>query len=244
MIKTLQNKSELRLIAAVDSVESASFASFTYTSKESGEKARHVLILGADYGKLVNESIAVIAKAGGSDLLMDTASTKVLTAEVNKHPAGSAALKLAKKDLNAFQETIGAVRAATAELYISLTDSLVGLTTGEGNPAYTKADTYEHICPGITRHLVDGTFEVAGLSHTKVVLTPGVFKSVNSSEKTKAKDALRKTLPIVRYRTFCLDAGNMESVKINGREIVFSKATKAMAKVNLLGGTPVNVTVP
>jgi len=170
-----------RIVAAVASLPGARFAGFTYQAKESGEVARHVVILGASYANCVRESLE--------------------TLQIN---------------LPSYE---GIDRQAAEELIASLSRTLLGFTTGEANPAYTKAETYEDVCPGIRMNVNDGTFEVTGLSHSKKILTAGVYKNVNSRPLTKAKDAIRRTLPVGRFRSYCLDAGCMESMRIAGKDI-------------------------
>jgi hypothetical protein len=172
-----------RLVASVAALPSARFAGFTYRAKESGELARHVLILGADYGKTLAQSLDQLAAMRGLE---------------------------------------GVQLLAAQELAASLEKSLNCHLAGVTNPDYTKADTYEAICPGVKVHKLDGSLEVAGLSHSKTVLETGTFKTVNSSAKTIAKNELHQMLPIGKYRTFCLDAGALESVRIEGKEIDFS----------------------
>lgn len=171
----------VRLIAAVAALPAARFVGFTYRAKESGELARHVLILGADYTNTLRESA---------------------------------------KQLDSILPTLSGVQAiAGVELAQSFAKSLACIATGTVNDSYTKADTYEAICQGIKVHKVDGSLEVAGMSHSKVVIEPGTYKTVNSSAKTIAKAELRRLLPIGKYRTFCLDASCLESVRISGTEI-------------------------
>ena len=209
------------LIARFASLKSARFAGFTYRAKETGELARHVLILGASYAALVSDSLKAIAAAAGTDFASDVASTKAHDAAVAAAAVGSPARKAANAARNAFQAVIGAERAAAAELYLSLAESELAMATGTEHSAYTKAGQYASIVPGIRVNLNDGTLELAGLSHSKTVLEAGTYKDVNSSAKTLAKAALRRSLPIGRFRTFALDAGALESARMEGEELVF-----------------------
>jgi hypothetical protein len=180
-----------RVIAAVAALPSARFAGFTYRSKESGELARHVLILGASYENTLKSSIDA---------------------------------------LNVILPTLSGVEAvAGVELAQSLAKSLACLVTGTKNSDYTKADTYAPVkdangneVAGMKVHKLDGTLEVAGLAHSKVVLEAGTFKAVKSSDKTIAKAKLRRLLPIGKYRTLALDACALESLRISGSEIDFA----------------------
>lgn len=207
-----------RLTAAVASVNNGPrFAGVTYRSKESNELARHTLILGASYENTVQTSLDVLSKR--QNIAADSAVTRVLQAAVNATVAGSAERKSANAALKSWQAMVGDVRAAASELFVSLENTLTAHAKGEENPAYTKAGVYESICPGLKVSRVDGTFEIAGLSHGKTVLEAGTFKAVNSSGKTIAKDDIRRALPIGKFRTLALDVGALESVRIGGREI-------------------------
>lgn len=210
------------LMRVVQSTPSARFAGFTYRSKESGELARHTVILGADYGKLVSDSAAAIAAAAGADFASDVATTKAMQAAAKACVVGSKERKAANAALSTWQAAIGAERAAAAELYISFADTELAHAKGEQNEAYTKAGLYETVRPGITRNLADDSYEIAGLAHAKTVLEAGTFKAVSSSAKTIAKAELRRTLPVGKWRTFCLEPACLEGVRANGDVLEFA----------------------
>jgi len=131
-------------------------------------------------------------------------------------------LRASVEKLNAMLPTLTGVDAvAGVELAASLAKSLACMAAGIENPDYTKAGLYESICPGVKYSKADGTLEVAGLAHSKTVIERGTYKTVNSSAKTIAKDALRSMLPIGKFRTFCLDADCLDSVRISGDAIQF-----------------------
>lgn len=208
-----------RLTAAVASLSNGPrFVGVTYRSKESGELARHVVIVGASYENVLRNSLAELSKR--EHVATDSAVTKELLALRDSTLAGSPARKEINAKINAFQRMIGAERAAAAELHCSYSKSLDSHVAGlECNPDYTKAGLYETICPGLKVSRADGTFELCGLSHSKTVIEPGTFATVNSSDKTIAKRQIEKTLPAGKYRTLCLDLGALESVRIGGEEI-------------------------
>ena len=131
-------------------------------------------------------------------------------------------LRASVEQLNALLPSLSGIDAiAGAELAASLAKSLACMAAGIENPDYTKAGLYEAICPGVKYSKADGTLEVAGLAHSKTVIERGTYKSVNSSAKTLAKAALRSALPIGKFRTFCLDVGCLDSVRISGEAIQF-----------------------
>jgi hypothetical protein len=206
-----------RLTAAVASLPGVRFAGVTYRAKESGELARHCLILGADYGEQIRKSLAILNAR--ENIAVDVATTRELSKAIDATAKGSPARKAANAALASFQGMIGAERAASAELFLSFEETLSAHERGEQNKAYTKAGLYESICPGLQVSRADGTFEISGLQHSKTVLETGVYPVVNSSAKTIAKNEIRKALPVGRYRTLCLDAGALESVRIGGSEI-------------------------
>jgi hypothetical protein len=209
-----------RLVAAVAGLQGkVQFAGVTYRAKESGELARHTFILGASYENCLKTSVTQLVQDGGQALGVDMQTTRELEKVIESLAKGSAARKAANAALASFQTMIGAERAARAELCISFMDSLASGATGEENKRYTKAGIYETICPGIKVSRTDGSFELCGLSHAKTVIEPGTYPVVNSSTKTIAKNALRKTLPIGKYRTLALDVGALDSVRIGGSEI-------------------------
>lgn len=109
----------------------------------------------------------------------------------------------------------GVMAQACDELIASLEKSLaVGIGN---NPAYTCADVYSPVCAGVKVHKESGEVHVYGFSVAKKVLAPGVFKAVNSSEKTKAKDALRRTLKSGKFRQFNLT--ELASARVNGKTL-------------------------
>lgn len=214
---TIPSPALARLVAAVASLQGVKFVGVTYRSKESGELARHTLILGASYQNTVKASLDLLTSRPfiGADMQQ----TKALADAVKATVKDTKERKAANAALKAFQETIGAERAAASELALSLFATLEAGTRGEQNPGYTKAGVYETICEGLKVSRTDGTFELCGLAHSKVTLEAGTYALVNSSAKTLAKEAIREALPIGKYRTLSLDAGAMESVRIGGRDI-------------------------
>lgn len=106
---------------------------------------------------------------------------------------------------------------ACDELIASLQNSL---EKGIGNnDAYTCADTYTPVCKGVKVHKENGELHVFGFSMGKTVLEAGEHKKVKSSEKTIAKNKLRKGLKSGKFRQFAF--GNVASARIEGKTLVF-----------------------
>jgi hypothetical protein len=166
--------------------------------------------------------LAEILKTSSARFASFTYSAKG-TGEVARHTLrlGASVEAAYKKDLATLQRLapkLGGVDAeACAELIASLRESL---EKGVGNnSAYTNADTYLPIAKGVKIHKETGEIYVSGFSRAKVTLEAGTFKSVKSSEKTIAKNKLRKGLLSGKIRQFALPA--TLSARMNGKEMVF-----------------------
>jgi hypothetical protein len=121
-------------------------------------------------------------------------------------------------ELRETRKSLSGIDAIAAdELLASFTATLDG--TQEN---YTKADTYlDTDVPGIKVNSTDGTFQLFGLVHTKTVIEPGIHRVVKSAEKTIRKNALRKALPVGKFREFALDVGHLATAKCKGETIEF-----------------------
>lgn len=124
-----------------------------------------------------------------------------------------------KKDIETLSRLapkLGGVDAqACAELLASLRESV---EKGVGNnSAYTCADTYVNVTRGVKVHKETGEVHVTGFTRSKVVLEEGTYKSVKSSEKTIARNKLRKGLLSGKFRQFVLP--NVESARLNGNTL-------------------------
>lgn len=107
-------------------------------------------------------------------------------------------------------------KAAAAEVMASLVKTLEAHKNGQQNEDYTKKDQYIPVANGVNINTVDNTVQLFGLLHTKVSITPGVFKAVKSAPMTIAKNKIRKQLSISNFREFAMDLSQLETVKVNG----------------------------
>lgn len=166
-------------IAALGGIQGCRFASLTYTAKESGEVARHTVLLGFSYRKALENSL--------------------LELEIQR------------------PSLTGIDAIAADELLESFKKSLDGTQDG-----YTKAHVYaDTAISGLKVNTNDNSLQLFGLTHSKVVLVPGVYKVVKSAEKTIAKNKLRKELPVGKFREYALDAGSIHAARVNGEVIEF-----------------------
>ena len=122
------------------------------------------------------------------------------------------------EELTRMLPTLDGIRLeAASELINSFSKTFLALDTGTYHPANARAGTYTNLCPGL-RLLDNGNLEITGLAHAKKVITPGVYKTVNSRPLTIAKDELRDLLPISKFRSFSVTPDNLHAVRIGGRK--------------------------
>ena len=169
----------------------ARFTSLVYRSKTSGEKSRFTVITGFNYEKCVEDSLLQLELLSLED---------IVTLLISKHGGSEA-------------EWFPIVAQAASELTESLTKTLLGAQDN------SRSNQYRQVAPGIKENLNDKTLELTGLIHSKVVLEEGEFKDKKSSNKTIAKDTIRKFLKVGKFRSFALDSGAISRVKLMGETI-------------------------
>lgn len=126
-------------------------------------------------------------------------------------------LKVDLAKLNAMlPELSGFAKQACQELIDSITETL---TTGS-NSRYTKKNYYQKQGNGNALESVKNVCYIRGYSVKKEVIEPGTYETVNSSEKTKAKDKLRKELKNTRCREFIINPDNFKIATNDGRQII------------------------
>lgn len=117
---------------------------------------------------------------------------------------------------------------AAGELIASCTKSLESQATGVPNEDYACKDVYEpvyfdgELINGVRYCQTTKNFNLSGLVQSEVVLTPGVYREVNSRPLTIAKRAIDKTLPRSKVRTFTVSADKLTAARINGETIEFA----------------------
>lgn len=141
-------------------------------------------------------------------------------------------LLLGTKYENVLKSSLATVRARKANtpleeeakeaVMASISKSLQGMLTGEGNSDYTCQDVYENIAPGIKVHKETGEMYISGIQVSRKVLVPGVYKPVNSKPLTLAKQAMERGTAKAKYRQFKLSPEQLDSVRIGGKELVLA----------------------
>lgn len=114
----------------------------------------------------------------------------------------------------------GVARIACEELLASLRESLaVGIGN---NSANTRIGVFDTLAKGIKVHKETGLLYINGFSVKKEIMEPGTYKTVNSSEKTLAKNALRREGKLGKFREFVIHPDNIQSISGNGKTLVFA----------------------
>lgn len=188
------------LAALLDGNKSARFISLLYRAKETGELARHTILLNVNRRNALARDLAVLA---------------------GKLPT----LK-------------GVFRQACEELIASITETLTKGT----NSQYTKAGYYTAEGQGNLQTSIKNVCYVRGYSVRKEVIEKGTYKAVKSSEKTLAKNSLRKALKNTRCREFRITPENFLVARAEGKAIIIDATATSIAK--LAGLPPVTLAVP
>lgn len=76
---------------------------------------------------------------------------------------------------------------------------------------------------GIKYHRQSGRLHIFGLAMAKKVLVPGTYsKEVKSKPLTIAKNRLRKSLPVERFRQFIVDPSHCEAIRFEGQTLTLT----------------------
>lgn len=119
----------------------------------------------------------------------------------------------------------GVERVAGEELLSSITESL---TVGIGNNSqYTLKGYYSPVTSNgeVKLHTDEKgvtSLYLRGYVIKKTTIKEGVYKTVNSSPKTLAKNKLEKSLKRGKLRTFKINVAALHTVKVNGMSIEIS----------------------
>jgi len=188
------------LVALLDGNHACRFVSLVYRAKETGELARHTIMLNVNRRNALARDLAVLA--------------------------------------GMLPKLAGIKRQACEELIASITETL---TTGQ-NSAYTKQGYYAAQGNGNVQVSVNDVCYVRGYSIGKEVLEAGTYKKVKSSEKTLAKNELRRKLKNTRCREFRITLDNFKLARAEGKALIIDATATSLNK--LAGLPPVTLAVP
>jgi hypothetical protein len=126
---------------------------------------------------------------------------------LEQYNAGTELYKVAK------EEQLASFRASLAKMETTPIDEI-----DDGYKRFFNADG--QYIKGVKQNIASGELHLYGLCVRKVVHQEGTYKEVKSSEKTIAKAALRRLCPVSHFRNFILNAENVESVRVEGIDIL------------------------
>jgi hypothetical protein len=181
------------ILAKLLLLEGAKFISINnYLSTTSGEIANHIVNTNISVENAKNIDLSKLQTCKDSDLLDIANSSKI---------------------------ALDIVRIAYSEL---LTSSIKNLSTDpekRSNQSQGQSDAYVVISPALKFHIESQKFHIFAQAISKKVLVPGEYKTVNSSEKTIAKSAIKKHLDLrsEKFRNFIID--NVDNLTIAGENI-------------------------
>lgn len=73
---------------------------------------------------------------------------------------------------------------------------------------------------GIKLHTQTNILHLYGLVNAKRVIIPGQYKHTNKRPLTKAKDKLRKMVPVNRFRQFIIKPSKLEKISVEGLHLL------------------------
>lgn len=187
----MKKTSLLREFAKINGVKF--IALNNYLSEKSGEIANHIINVGIS-----------IENAKLTDLNRLNACTD---ADI-QHIAETAKIAL---------ET---VKTAFSEMVQSANKNLSENIKDRSTQSQAQTDAYITVMPGLKLHKDTMQLHIFGQAIKKTVVVAGEYKTVNSSDKTLAKNAIKKFLDLRsdKFRNFIL--GNVNEIKMNGETLL------------------------
>jgi len=85
------------------------------------------------------------------------------------------------------------------------------------NRSEAQTDAFITVCPNVRVHKETGRVFIYGFQVSKEILLKGVYNVVNSSDKTIAKNIIRKELKATKFKNLAFD--KLNSVKVKGEEL-------------------------
>lgn len=168
-----------------------------YKSEKTGEVANYV----------INVNISV-KNAKENDLR----SLQSVT-DADLQDMANASSELVKRAIS-----VDTLKLALSEMLTSAVKNLNPDLSKRTAQSQGQTDAYIQITPAIKFHKESRTFHVFGQAISKVVVVPGVYETVDSKDKTVAKNLITKVLKLRagKYRNFILP--QIESSKMNGEQ--------------------------
>ncbi len=197
-MKTLKTKFAVlvnQIVALFSNLNGSKFVGIkAYRSSTSGEVADHVIVANFSYKKAVKKDLAKLQTAKDSDYSA-----------------------IAEK----FGFSIDLIKQAIEKLSTSFINNLNPETASKGSTS--QSDAYLRITKSIKLHIESGMLHIYGLTipESKVIISEGEYKKVNSKELTLCQNAVKKYFDFTttKYRNFVISPDQLSAVNISGEKV-------------------------
>jgi hypothetical protein len=168
-----------------------------YKSEKTGEVANYVINVNISVNNAKQNDLKTLQNVSDADLQDMTNKSE----------------NLVKRAIS-----IDTLKLALSEMLTSAIKNLNPDLTKRTAQSQGQTDAYIQITPAIKFHKENRTFHIFGQAISKVVVVPGVYETVDSADKTVAKNLITKVLNLRagKYRNFILP--QIESSKMNGEQ--------------------------
>jgi hypothetical protein len=176
-----------------DSLKGVSFIRINnYIAKTSGEIANHIINVGLSVEKAKETDLMRLKTCNDKDLENISVASQI---------------------------AIDVCRVALSEMLASAEKNLSEKKEERTAQSQGQADAYIYITSAIRLHKDTQELHIFGQAVNKVVIVKGEYKTVKSSDKTLAKNAIKKHLDLRSDKFKDFIVANVETVKMNGETI-------------------------
>jgi hypothetical protein len=182
-----------KVLAKLMLLQGAKFIAINdYNSTTTGEIANHIVNCNISVENAKKTDLAKLQSCKDSDLL-DVANASKIALDV--------------------------VRTAYSDLLMSAQRNLSTNPKDRTAQSTGQTNAYVTITPAIKFHIASRKFHIFAQTISKKVLVPGEYKTVNSNDKTLAKNAIKKHLDLrsEKFRNYIIE--NIDNVTIAGENI-------------------------
>jgi len=184
-------------------IKGAKFVSLVYTTKGHNELARYKILVGCDIERIYRRDYAVLRRMVRKTSLLAVG-----------HPKRKALLERLASMRESLKNQIG------------------------NNKRFTRQCTFESLGNGVSKLFTSGMYHVKGIQVSKVKICKacaheqnkgevcesckaplGIYKKVNSTEKTLAKNEIRRKEKQSKIREFKLSSSQLGVAKLNGKTL-------------------------
>ena len=186
------DKEMKKIVQKFSQLNGASFVGLMYTSKTTGETAKHLILTSFSYENAVEKDLRTLKEATFEEI---------------------------KKLAEQYEHSIDLVIQAIETKIDSFIKNQNPETRSNQSIAQNETYVYADNCKAIARHLTDNKIYINAMSLHKTVLVEGNYKTVKSRDLTIAKNHVEKyfNLSTAKFRRFCVTHENFHKVNV-GKE--------------------------